>query len=60
MISTSTEKEEELKVERLVKKSAAALLLEPSIGHRFNAISLRAPQKKEPGFAYSTHRWKKS
>ena len=37
MISTSTEKEEKLKVERLVKKSAAALLLESSIGRRFDA-----------------------
>jgi ribonuclease R len=45
MISTSTEKEEELKVERLVKKSAAALLLESSVGHRFNAIVTGASEK---------------
>jgi len=45
MISTSTEKEEELKVERLVKKSAAALLLESSIGHRFDAIVTGASEK---------------
>jgi hypothetical protein len=59
MISTSTEKEEELKVERLVKKSAAALLLESSIGRRFDAIVTGAAEK-EPGFAYSTRRWKES
>ena len=45
MISTSTEKEEELKVERLVRKSAAALLFESSIGRRFDAVGTGASEK---------------
>ena len=45
MISTSTEKEEKLKVERLVRKSAAALLLESSIGRQFDAIVTGASEK---------------
>ena len=45
MISTSTEKEEKLKVDRLVKKSVAALLLESSIGRRFDAIVTGASEK---------------
>jgi exoribonuclease R len=46
MILTSTEKEDDAnKVERLVRISAAALLLESSIGRRFDAIVTGASEK---------------
>ena len=45
MISTSIEKGEELKVERLVKKSPPALLLEPRSGQRFDATVPGASEK---------------
>jgi hypothetical protein len=45
MISTSTDKEGKLKVERLAKKSVAALPLQSSIGRWFDALITGASEK---------------